>query len=93
MIGLTHKQRDCLSFIRSYTDEHGACPSFQQMADALDLGSKGAVSRLILALEERGHIRRLPGKVRALEVLSPLACVPTAELQAELRSRGIQIAC
>jgi repressor LexA len=89
MIGLTHKQRDCLSFIQSYTDEHGASPSFEEMKAGLGLKSKSGVHRLLDALEERGHIRRMPWRARAIEVVTanPLAGVSTADLLAEIERR------
>lgn len=66
---LTAKQRELLMFIRSRLDESGISPSFDEMREALDLKSKSGVHRLISALEERGFIRRLPNRARALEVL------------------------
>lgn len=66
---LTVKQRELLRFIQHRLDESGVSPSFEEMKDALDLRSKSGVHRLISALEERGFIRRLPNRARALEVL------------------------
>ncbi|MEB3414842.1 transcriptional repressor LexA [Alteriqipengyuania sp. WL0013] len=66
---LTAKQHELLLFIRDRLDETGISPSFEEMKDALDLKSKSGVHRLISALEERGFIRRLPNRARALEVL------------------------
>lgn len=66
---LTVKQRELLRFIQHRLDENGVSPSFEEMKDALDLKSKSGVHRLISALEERGFIRRLPNRARALEVL------------------------
>lgn len=66
---LTKKQRDLLLFIHKRLKETGVCPSFDEMKDALDLASKSGIHRLITALEERGFLRRLPHKARALEVV------------------------
>lgn len=66
---LTIKQQELLSFIQTRLDEGGVSPSFEEMKDALDLRSKSGIHRLINALEERGFIRRLPNRARALEVL------------------------
>jgi len=66
---LTKKQSELLRFIHERLKETGVPPSFDEMKDALDLRSKSGIHRLILALEERGFIRRLPNRARALEVL------------------------
>jgi len=66
---LTKKQSDLLRFINERLKESGVPPSFEEMKDALDLRSKSGIHRLIMALEERGFIRRLPNRARALEVL------------------------
>jgi repressor LexA len=66
---LTAKQRELLMFIRDRLNESGISPSFDEMREALDLKSKSGVHRLISALEERGFIRRLPNRARALEVV------------------------
>lgn len=66
---LTKKQSDLLRFIHERLKETGVPPSFDEMKEALDLRSKSGIHRLILALEERGFIRRLPNRARALEVL------------------------
>ena len=66
---LTAKQRELLLFIDNRLNENGISPSFDEMREALDLKSKSGVHRLISALEERGFIRRLPNRARALEVL------------------------
>ncbi len=66
---LTKKQSDLLRFIHERLKETGVPPSFDEMKDALDLRSKSGIHRLVLALEERGFIRRLPNRARALEVL------------------------
>ena len=65
---LTRKQHELLTYIHWRLGETGVSPSFEEMKDALDLKSKSGVHRLISALEERGFIRRLPNRARALEV-------------------------
>ncbi|ONF95028.1 transcriptional repressor LexA [Sphingomonas jeddahensis] len=66
---LTRKQHELICFINDRLAETGVSPSFEEMKDALDLKSKSGVHRLISALEERGFLRRLPNRARALEVL------------------------
>jgi repressor LexA len=66
---LTAKQRELLLFIDNRLKQGGISPSFDEMREALDLKSKSGVHRLISALEERGFIRRLPNRARALEVV------------------------
>jgi repressor LexA len=66
---LTRKQHELLMFIHERLKEAGVPPSFDEMKDALDLRSKSGIHRLIKALEERGFIRRLPNRARAVEVV------------------------
>jgi repressor LexA len=66
---LTKKQYELLMFIHERVRETGVPPSFDEMKDALDLKSKSGIHRLITALEERGFIRRLEKRARALEVV------------------------
>ena len=66
---LTKKQHELLCYISDHLGKSGVSPSFEEMKEALDLKSKSGVHRLISALEERGFIRRLPNRARALEVL------------------------
>ena len=66
---LTAKQHELIRFIQQRLEETGISPSFEEMKEALDLKSKSGVHRLISALEERGFIRRLPNRARALEVV------------------------
>jgi len=66
---LTRKQHELLLFIHERMKETGIPPSFDEMKEALDLASKSGIHRLITALEERGFIRRLPNRARALEVI------------------------
>lgn len=74
---LTKKQRELLLFINDRIKETGVSPSFDEMKEALDLASKSGIHRLITALEERGFLRRLAHRARALEVLKlPESAVP-----------------
>lgn len=66
---LTRKQHQLLTYIDNHLNDSGVPPSYDEMKDALGLKSKSGIHRLISALEERGFIRRLPHKARALEVL------------------------
>ena len=66
---LTKKQHELLCYINDHLGKSGVSPSFEEMKEALELKSKSGVHRLISALEERGFIRRLPNRARALEVM------------------------
>ena len=66
---LTRKQHELLMFIHERIKETGVSPSFDEMKEALDLASKSGIHRVITALEERGFIRRLAHRARALEVV------------------------
>ena len=66
---LTRKQHQLLMFIHERMQEQGVSPSFDEMKDALQLKSKSGIHRLITGLEERGFLRRLPHRARALEIL------------------------
>ena len=66
---LTKKQHELLCYIHDHLADTGVSPSFEEMKEALELKSKSGVHRLISALEERGFIRRLPNRARALEVV------------------------
>jgi repressor LexA len=74
---LTLKQKELLMFIHQRMQSQGVPPSFDEMKDALDLKSKSGIHRLITALEERGFIRRLPHRARALEVIK----LPESEIE------------
>lgn len=83
---LTRKQAELLMFIHERLKETGVPPSFEEMKEALDLKSKSGIHRLVTALEERGFIRRLPHRARALEVVKlPDAMSPSLTAQ---RSTG-----
>lgn len=81
---LTSKQKELLLFIDERLKETGVPPSYDEMKDALDLRSKSGIHRLITALEERGFIRRLPHRARALEILK----LPEAAQRKGLRPVG-----
>ena len=81
---LTSKQKELLTFINERLQETGVPPSFDEMKDALSLQSKSGVHRLIIALEERGFIRRLPHRARAIEIIK----LPDAMSDAGQQRRG-----
>ena len=66
---LTAKQRELLNFLQKYQAEFDHAPSFDEMKDAIGLKSKSGIHRLVSALEERGHIRRLANRARAIEIV------------------------
>ena len=71
---LTPRQAELLAFLRDYATAHrGVMPSYGEICAALGLRSKGRVSVLLDRLVERGHLRRLPGRARALELIGPAA--------------------
>jgi repressor LexA len=84
---LTPKQKQLLLFINERIEATGVPPSFDEMKDALDLKSKSGIHRLIMALEERGFIRRLPHRARALEVMK-MPEPARAAFDASRRARG-----
>ncbi|MFS8038281.1 transcriptional repressor LexA [Xanthobacter sp. AM11] len=85
---LTRKQYDLLRFIHERLKETGVPPSFDEMKEALDLRSKSGIHRLITALEERGFIRRLPNRARALEVVRLPDSVAPGLASARAAGRG-----
>lgn len=82
---LTKKQRDLLNFIHNRVQRDGVPPSFDEMKEALDLRSKSGIHRLITALEERGFIRRLAHRARAIEVVRLPDALTTPSHQPALR--------
>jgi repressor LexA len=82
---LTAKQNELLRFIHERLENNGVSPSFEEMKEALDLKSKSGVHRLIGALEERGFIRRLANRARALEVMK----MPEGGSTRDIGSRGL----
>jgi repressor LexA len=92
---LTRKQHELLMFIHQRIQETGVSPSFDEMKEALDLASKSGIHRLITALEERGFVRRLAHRARALEVLKlpqTTTVTPFAPRPAAAPSHGAQSA-
>ncbi len=88
---LTKKQRELLLFINDRIKETGVSPSFDEMKEALDLASKSGIHRLITALEERGFLRRLAHRARALEVLKlPESAVPQTAGRAPFRPSVVE---
>lgn len=86
---LTQKQKDLLMFIHRRISESGVSPSFEEMKEALNLKSKSGIHRLITALEERGFLRRLAHRARALEVVKlPDAVLPEAAAEPAPAARG-----
>ncbi len=81
---LTRKQHELLLFIHKHLTKNGVSPSFDEMKDALGLKSKSGIHRLVTGLEERGFIRRLPHRARALEVLR----LPDDMPQSLMRAQG-----
>ena len=65
---ITEQQKKCLDLIKAQIDELGYPPSFEELKDRLGLKSKSGIHRILSALEERGYIKRLPGRARAIEV-------------------------
>jgi repressor LexA len=90
---LTAKQHELIRFIQQRLEETGVSPSFEEMKEALDLKSKSGVHRLISALEERGFIRRLPNRARALEVIrQPEDATPATRPALRLASENASVA-
>jgi repressor LexA len=88
---LTQKQKELLLFIHDRMQDQGVPPSFDEMRDALDLKSKSGIHRLITALVERGFIRRLPHRARAIEVIKlPESTVPSMAAPEPPRRGGFQ---
>jgi repressor LexA len=87
---LTRKQHELLMFIHERIKETGVSPSFDEMKDALDLASKSGIHRLITALEERGFLRRLPHRARALEVTKLPATASAPKAAAKSKADNVQ---
>ena len=66
---MTPQQKRLYDIIKADLDATGVCPSFEEMRERMGLGSKSGIHRLLAALEERGHIRRLPHKARCIEIV------------------------
>ena len=92
MISPTPRQAECLGFIGAFIETHGFAPSTEEMRAHLGLASKSGVVRILKELQERGLIRRLRDRARAIEVVkgrAPLSTFTTDELVAELQRRGV----
>ena len=74
---LTKKQLELLTFLKNHLKKNDVSPSFDEMKDALNLKSKSGIHRLVSALEERGFIRRLPNRARAIEIIKKTAIEPS----------------
>lgn len=66
--GLTRRQRELLDFIRSYHSEQGVTPTYLEMQEAVGLASRSGIARLVVGLEERGHIERIPHRARSIQL-------------------------
>jgi repressor LexA len=88
---MTRTQMKALNFVRSYVAQHGFSPSYDEIATALGVASKGNVHRVVMALLESGHLRRERSGRRnlvAVVAANDLSTVPTAALIAELGRRA-----
>ena len=88
---LTRKQYELLMFIHERVRESGIPPSFDEMKDALDLKSKSGIHRLITALEERGFLRRMEKRARALEIMKLPDNVAETLRPATTRSQAMRL--
>lgn len=82
MIG-TRKQMEALAAIESLTRKNGVAPTYDDIREAVGLKSKSGISRLIVGLEERGLIRRIPGRARAIEVVPAAERMPPSSIKAQ----------
>jgi repressor LexA len=90
---LTAKQKELLMFIHERLKESGVPPSFDEMKEALDLRSKSGIHRLITALEERGFLRRLPHRARAMEIVRLPESMPQPLAAGRTRGRASAAEC
>lgn len=90
MMGLTRHQRQLLAFLRDENTRSGQMPTYEEMRRHIGLASRSGIARLLGGLEERGHIRRIPNRARAIELVdaSALARFSTAELKDEIERRA-----
>ena len=84
---LTKKQLELLTFLKNHLKKNDVPPSFDEMKDALNLKSKSGIHRLVSALEERGFIRRLPNRARAIEIIKTTAIEPSIKSVTETLPR------
>ena len=89
---LTRKQLNLLQYIEEKTSKNSVSPSFEEMKEALNLKSKSGIHRLILALEERGFIRRLPHRARALEVIKKIDKTDLGNIAHDRKAPSVQVA-
>ena len=83
LVMLTKKQLELLTFLQNHLEKNDVPPSFDEMKDALNLKSKSGIHRLVSALEERGFIRRLPNRARAIEIIKTRAIEPNIKNSTE----------
>jgi repressor LexA len=88
---LTPKMAETLAFIRGFIARHGFSPTLQQIGDAVGVNGKARAHTIITGLVDRGYVRRLPNKMRGLDLVDPLANFSTDELIAELTRRGVSV--
>ena len=80
---LTQKQELILDYIKSYIADHeGVSPSFDEICKALHISSKGRIHEVLIALEERGHIHRLPNRARAIKIVETATDISRARREA-----------
>lgn len=72
-VGLTQRQMDCLRFVQGHIEAFGYSPALHEIKWALGLSANSGIFRLLSCLEERGYIRRLPNRARAIEILRPVS--------------------
>ncbi len=92
-MGLTDTQAKARAFIEAYDRRHGTAPTVDEVREHMGLASKSGAHRIVSELVQRGHIRRIPNRTRALEIVHerpPLAQFSTEALIAELNRRGIE---
>ena len=87
---LTRRQKELLEYIQSYFDGFGYTPSYDEMRIATGVASKSGIHRLVNALEERGYIRRLPNRARAIEILKGAQVTEELELLRRINMRQAQ---
>lgn len=71
MIGLTKRQQECIAFIRSFRDQHGVMPSYEEIAAGIGIKSRSRIKQVLDDLVERGAVRRLNHRARAIELIEP----------------------
>ena len=88
---LTKKQKELFEFLKSYISSNEICPSFEEMKEAVNLKSKSGIHRLITSLEQRGYIKRLKHKARAMEITKDLPNFKNISNQTNTDSNFINI--